>query len=805
MTDLDKDTNKGRFISVLLLAIFSYLLVIFAALHSADKPVGGGDTWVAMACGRYFLNDWATKDQDRTVQMKVLDLFGVHLSWNDPFSVNSRPYAKGIEDCEGWVNQNWLSHILFYEMKMNLGEGSIVVYKFIQAILTALFAFWAARALKVNYFLAAACAAFGVLLARSYIDMRPNISTILMAIILITILFRWKAGKVRDMLWLFPVMIIWSNIHGGFIYGIVVLALACGGYAVTNILSHVNPAAFEFHPWKEKYKWLLIGFGISVLTPMIFSPYGAENLLHPLMIMFGHDGKEWRNVSEWHPLFGTGFGNTGSFIVFGIIFILLAIVWLFLRLRYKMPVPVAAIAGAEDKEPSASEYKYLPSIDLSWLAIILLTFHMAISSRRFVFLAGVVLAPFMAVMLQQIFIMSQNFWQRVVSKAKADMAAIVAALSGSIIFAVIFIAAMTDIYFSPSADGNDFTIFRRMVGILDQPVLAGEFFDANKVRGVVLNEWTNGGYISWTQTPDQQTGRPACKVYIDGRAQAAYRLSHFQKWQAMNINVVGAPEQVDQDLKNRKNFLARLYQQTGINPAAANACDQLIERCRGNKDSFTSLMYAMGADPKLYGKMLEQEKITVVLAKNGNSSRTINYLQSLDSWRTLFVDDRYTVIFRINAPENRQLLDTPAEELIYPDDFTRNLSLGDYYKTSSDKGEAYRAKLIKAEAFYADIEAGKRVHAYISIYQVMAMLDKKAQLKDFFLAEYDRLKPIIESNEPLGRMNNLVAIHTVCHYLTILTDRENDSKAAGEFARQKNEYGQMIESQRKAVESRLFW
>jgi hypothetical protein len=37
-------------------------LVIAASLHSASSLIGGGDTWVAMACGRYSLGPWAMKD-----------------------------------------------------------------------------------------------------------------------------------------------------------------------------------------------------------------------------------------------------------------------------------------------------------------------------------------------------------------------------------------------------------------------------------------------------------------------------------------------------------------------------------------------------------------------------------------------------------------------------------------------------------------------------------------------------------------------------------------------------------------------
>ena len=59
------------------------LLVIAACLHSANRPIGGGDTWVAMANGRYTVGPWAMEDEGRTWQMRVLDKFGVHLTKKD--------------------------------------------------------------------------------------------------------------------------------------------------------------------------------------------------------------------------------------------------------------------------------------------------------------------------------------------------------------------------------------------------------------------------------------------------------------------------------------------------------------------------------------------------------------------------------------------------------------------------------------------------------------------------------------------------------------------------------------------------
>jgi hypothetical protein len=98
--------------------IVAWIGMMVFALHASTHMVGAGDTWVAMACGRHFLNHGVD-----TVE---------------PFSANSHKAGPTEEEIEtwpgpakwiakkvgidtvrywhptGWVNQNWLTHVLFY-------------------------------------------------------------------------------------------------------------------------------------------------------------------------------------------------------------------------------------------------------------------------------------------------------------------------------------------------------------------------------------------------------------------------------------------------------------------------------------------------------------------------------------------------------------------------------------------------------------------------------------------------------------------------------------------------------------------
>src|SRR4030042_4905481 len=101
--------------------ILGWLAMLIFAFHASTHMVGAGDTWVAMACGRHFINH------------------GVNTV--EPFSENSHKagptkeeiktwpnWAQGIADKvgmravkywhpTGWVNQNWLTHVIFFWLR----------------------------------------------------------------------------------------------------------------------------------------------------------------------------------------------------------------------------------------------------------------------------------------------------------------------------------------------------------------------------------------------------------------------------------------------------------------------------------------------------------------------------------------------------------------------------------------------------------------------------------------------------------------------------------------------------------------
>ena len=135
--------------------IIGWTAMVVFALHSCTHMVAAGDTWVAMACGRHFVNHGVD-----TVE---------------PFSANSHKagpsaeeiktwpkWAQGIANTvgletvrywhpTGWVNQNWLTHVMFYWLTTTLGSeqdpyfDALVLWKFAIYILAAVCLYFTTR------------------------------------------------------------------------------------------------------------------------------------------------------------------------------------------------------------------------------------------------------------------------------------------------------------------------------------------------------------------------------------------------------------------------------------------------------------------------------------------------------------------------------------------------------------------------------------------------------------------------------------------------------------------------------------
>ncbi len=263
--------------------IVAWAAMMVFAFHASTHMVAAGDTWVAMACGRHFINHGVD-----TVE---------------PFSANSHKAGPTQEEVEkwpgwaqwitkkmgienvkkvhptGWVNQNWLTHVIFYWLTHlspvadaeNYSFNTLVYWKVALYILSVICVYYTGRILGVNPALSAAFACFAMFVARSFLDIRPaGFSNLLVAVFLLVLVL----ATYRNILYLWlvvPMAVFWCNVHGGYIYVFIMLAAFFGLHFLARVPIRWTTALYSIVLWMAVY-----------LQSIKFLSYEPTRLMRPI-------------------------------------------------------------------------------------------------------------------------------------------------------------------------------------------------------------------------------------------------------------------------------------------------------------------------------------------------------------------------------------------------------------------------------------------------------------------------------------------------------------------------------------------
>jgi len=320
--------------------IIGWLAMLIFTVHACTHMVAAGDTWVAMACGRHFVNHG----------VDTVEPFSANSHKAGPTEEEIRTWPDwaqwiagkvGIKTVKywhptGWVNQNWLTHVIFYSLVpkssyadgMSFSSNALVYWKFAIYILTVICVYYTGRLLGANPALCAVFSCFAMFIGRSFLDVRPaGFSNMLVAVFLLIIVL----ATYRNILYIWlivPVSIFWCNVHGGYIYIFIMLVPFVG----LNLLTCISKKRFISIGRKGIYHTMAAGF-IAFIATIVFNPFHLTNLTHTFIISFSEHAERWRDIHEWWSAFhwsnrvGTGF----PFLVLYILGIGLLILWLFSR------------------------------------------------------------------------------------------------------------------------------------------------------------------------------------------------------------------------------------------------------------------------------------------------------------------------------------------------------------------------------------------------------------------------------------------------------------------------------------------
>ncbi len=624
-------------------------LALISALFAATAMVQADDTWTALACGRH------------------IAVHGVNDA--DPFSFNSRPAAAaqlgpGASWWQrlvarwhpsGWINQNWLTHVLLFESQRLLGYDSLVVLRFV-IYLAAAICLWATmRVRKVSAAAAATAIALAMATARSLLEMRPqDLSNLLVTveILLLTVSVRRRALLYWALL---PILVVWSNLHGGFIFGFILLAVFIGA-ALVGRAWWGNDSGID-GTWPRVATTVLAA---ALVGAVVLNPYHVANFTHPLLISVGSDARLWRFVNEWRPTFESGVaaGEPLRFLLFLVVFGIAGAASLAAWRRRHL----GSRGGDRKSAPAPSGAR---ALDLAGAAAAAVAVVMALQSSRFVPIAVFTAAPVLGQCLDgliRFLVGSTHTTSSMAAHQESRSAArLDTALAAGATFLVLTLGGywgwrFTSAYLAPWPHSLErASLFWRVTWANRRGFDVCNFIRENRLEGRMYNNWVEGGTLEWCQRPDATTARTPLQVYIDGRAQGAFPVSAVERYLAIEG---GGPA-----------GLAAIREGRGLSPAETLSVGAWVDA------------------------QLRTEGIWVVLLPEGDSPKPImRGLLARENWQVAYLAPYHVLFVDVDTNRGRELYAGVFDGATrFPDEASRLLTQAYNLFRRDDAGSAREA------------------------------------------------------------------------------------------------------------------
>ena len=423
--------------------------------------------------------------------------------------------------------------------------------------------------------------------------------------------------------------------------------------AILVLTTALKKERFVMLPMKGIYHTVAAG-AVAFIAMVVFNPFHLTNLTHTFEISISKHAESWRQVNEWKPAFDwmdkttdvpNPVGNEEAFAVFCILTLAVVSIWVVFHLLKPQPSSKAERRN-RTAAPKSISFEW-PKIDLAVLVISLLTLYMAVRSRRFIALAGSAAGPVVALMILQSWQMfrARLAWKKNDSLPPPAMVpdierfvrygTVLTVLGLGIFWGLKF----KRIYLDPwPLDDHYHSVFMRMTASHLKPFEVCEFINENDIRGRVFNYWTEGGAIALGEKPDPETGKIPLKLFMDGRAQAAYNYETFRLWQLIHS---GGPPIQDARRKGKKIDLKVLK-------AAAQWIDTQLKK---------------------------RDVWVVLMPQTQSSSIFMKALKQLGNWKTAYIDNTQILLVDTDTPRGKTLIGHVLDgSAAFPNAFSKHLT-----------------------------------------------------------------------------------------------------------------------------------
>lgn len=430
----------------LLKAVSIIILIAVFALNYLSMPLWDCDFWWHIATGRHIVETGSLPEKDP-------------FSYTTTMEENKNPFPE-------WENfvlkQYWLSQIILYEIYDYTGSAGIIIFRTLMLGLTIIIVFWRLHKWRVSFPVSFFFIFLLYLATIRTTGERPVLFTIFFTAVVFFILEDFREKKNKRIFLLAPLMLIWANMHGGFIIGIFIVIAFMLGEGI-NFFRRKN--VFTKNEFFLFYAVSVLAVGITFINP---AKWDAISIA--INIPFKYKSIH-QNIQEYYSAYHLYKYNISS----------LPYEYVFLAALY----PIIF---------------FVKNKGIQLTHIILLSFLLipSISARRFMIYYMVIGTMILGMAADT---MITDLFKRKLSASGYK----------KIIFGLTFVSLISAGFYLV---GNIYNLSPLRLDVARNsvtPVGAVDFIEKNKLKGNMFNEYSYGGYITWRLYPYHKT-------FIDTRA-----------------------------------------------------------------------------------------------------------------------------------------------------------------------------------------------------------------------------------------------------------------------------------------------
>lgn len=425
-----------------------------------------------------------------------------------------------------WVNTEWLSEIPYYVAYRGFGLSGLKTMTFLLPSILMLLLLHLCYQESRNFKASVAACCFGSFLAIVSYGPRTILFGYILLTVLLIVLQRFQRRGTAP-LWLVPpLFLVWANTHGSWLIGLILFFLIGVAGLVGGFWGHI-----EATRWTPSQMRRLALTGAASVAVLFINPYGWRLVYYPFDLAF-RQKLNIAHVAEWVSV---NFQDARGKLVFVLIAGLILAALLRNR-RWK----------------------------LAELLMLLFTLHTALTHIRFLALLGIVIAPFVAKLL--------DFFPPYRPELETPRVNVAVLLA--------MIAAMA--YFWP----HEAAVRKSQEETYPAAVLP--FLKAHPLQGNLVNFYLWGGYLDWSD--------PDAKVFIDSRVDIFEYAGVLQDY----LDLLGSDT-----LVRRLDPILQKYKIRYVLFPPGDSSNPLL---RGS-----GLIYVLQHDP--HWKVLYQDKVCVLMER----------------------------------------------------------------------------------------------------------------------------------------------------------------------------------------------